>query len=96
MSKFCPMCNEVTNCTDNCNSCLEEERLRSKFQIGDKVYASDWFYGEIVRINGDFADVEFEYGNGGGCLQFRLDELKLEEETKCQNTQNLKPNNKPR
>lgn len=26
MPKFCPMCNQVTNCTDNCNSCLEEER----------------------------------------------------------------------
>lgn len=24
MSKFCPMCNQVTNCTDNCKSCLEE------------------------------------------------------------------------
>ena len=25
MSKFCPLCNEVTNCTDNCKSCMEEE-----------------------------------------------------------------------
>ena len=25
MSKFCPMCNTVTNCTDNCKHCLEEE-----------------------------------------------------------------------
>ena len=25
MSKFCPMCNQVTNCTDNCKHCLEEE-----------------------------------------------------------------------
>ena len=24
MSKFCPMCNQVTNCTDNCKTCLEE------------------------------------------------------------------------
>lgn len=24
MSKFCPMCNQVTNCTDNCKSCLVE------------------------------------------------------------------------
>jgi hypothetical protein len=24
MSKFCPMCGQVTNCTDNCKSCLEE------------------------------------------------------------------------
>ncbi len=26
MSKYCPMCNAVTNCTDNCKRCLEEER----------------------------------------------------------------------
>lgn len=25
MSKFCPICNKTTNCTDNCASCLEEE-----------------------------------------------------------------------
>ena len=25
MSKYCPMCNQITNCTDNCNSCLEED-----------------------------------------------------------------------
>ena len=28
MSKFCPMCNAVTNCTDNCGVCLEEEERR--------------------------------------------------------------------
>lgn len=25
MSKFCPMCNQVTNCTDNCDACMREE-----------------------------------------------------------------------
>ena len=25
MSKFCPLANAVTNCTDNCNACMEEE-----------------------------------------------------------------------
>ena len=29
MSKFCPMCNAVTNCTDNCKSCMEEEQLKN-------------------------------------------------------------------
>lgn len=24
MAKYCPMCNQVTNCTDNCKHCLEE------------------------------------------------------------------------
>lgn len=28
MSKFCPLANQVTNCTDNCNSCMEEEARR--------------------------------------------------------------------
>lgn len=27
MSKFCPLCNTHTNCTDNCNSCMSEEKL---------------------------------------------------------------------
>lgn len=30
MSKFCPLCNTVTNCTDNCKSCLEEEAKASE------------------------------------------------------------------
>ena len=25
MSKYCPMCDAVTNCTDNCTSCMSEE-----------------------------------------------------------------------
>lgn len=25
MSKFCPICNQVTNCTENYNDCIEEE-----------------------------------------------------------------------
>ena len=24
MSKYCPMCDQITNCTDNCKYCLEE------------------------------------------------------------------------
>ena len=27
MSKYCPLADAVTNCTDNCKSCLEEEKL---------------------------------------------------------------------
>lgn len=30
MSKYCPMCNQVTNCTDNCKQCLEEEEKERK------------------------------------------------------------------
>lgn len=25
MSKYCPMCDAVTNCTDNCDACMREE-----------------------------------------------------------------------
>lgn len=25
MSKFCPMCNQTTNCTENCKDCLKED-----------------------------------------------------------------------
>lgn len=46
MSKFCPIADAVTNCTENCKYCLEEQAK--------------------------------------------------EEETKCQNTQNLNPNTKKR
>jgi hypothetical protein len=24
MSKYCPMCKQITNCTENCKECLEE------------------------------------------------------------------------
>lgn len=27
MAKFCPMCGQVTNCTDNCKSCMSEEKM---------------------------------------------------------------------
>lgn len=25
MSKYCPLANDITNCTENCKYCLEEE-----------------------------------------------------------------------
>ena len=50
----------------------------SNFKVGDKVYASDWCYGEIVAIKGDTADVEFTTESGGGCLAFELSDLQLE------------------
>lgn len=38
MSKFCPMCDAVTNCTDNCKSCLEEEQKMNTITIGSNHY----------------------------------------------------------
>ncbi len=33
MAKYCPMCNEVTNCTENCKYCLEEETKENKQNV---------------------------------------------------------------
>lgn len=48
------------------------------FKVGDMVYASDWCYGEIIRIEDNIADVEFETAGGGGTASFELSELKYE------------------
>ena len=43
----------------------------NRFCIGDWVYASDWCFGQIVRINKDnTADVEFETCGGTACFGF--------------------------
>lgn len=36
MAKFCAIAGKVTNCTDNCCECLEEENTR-EIEVGDKV-----------------------------------------------------------
>ena len=52
----------------------------NNFQIGDWVYASDWCYGQIVGIDGDFISVEFDTGSGGGTCSFELEEVELASE----------------
>lgn len=37
MSKFCELAGKVTNCTDDCKRCLEEETNDREIKIGDKV-----------------------------------------------------------
>lgn len=37
MAKFCEIAGQVTDCTDNCKSCLEEEAKTREIEIGDKV-----------------------------------------------------------
>ena len=37
MSKFCELAGKVTNCTDNCKRCLEEETNDREIEVGDKV-----------------------------------------------------------
>lgn len=33
MSKFCPMCGQVTNCTENCKDCIEEEKKENESKM---------------------------------------------------------------
>lgn len=41
MSKYCELAGKVTNCTDNCRECLEEENTR-EIEVGDKIrYIAD-------------------------------------------------------
>ena len=36
MAKYCPMCNQVTNCTDNCKYCIEEEQKEREEKGGEQ------------------------------------------------------------
>ena len=37
MPKFCELAGKITNCTDNCKVCLEEETNNREIEVGDKV-----------------------------------------------------------
>lgn len=37
MAQFCKIAGKVTNCTDNCRECLEEETNDRKIKVGDRV-----------------------------------------------------------
>lgn len=37
MAQYCEIAKTVTNCTDNCKVCLEEETNDREIEIGDKV-----------------------------------------------------------
>ena len=44
MSKFCPIANAVTNCTDNCHFCLQEEEedaVNKAMNNGEKQNANE-------------------------------------------------------
>ena len=53
-----------------------------KFNAGDWVYASDWCYGFITKIEDGFAVVEYETDRGGGNCSFMFEELKKVEAPK--------------
>lgn len=37
MTQYCELAGQVTNCTENCKVCLEEETKTREIEIGDKV-----------------------------------------------------------
>ena len=37
MAQYCKLAGRVTNCTDNCRICLEEETRARDIKVGDKV-----------------------------------------------------------
>ena len=41
MSQYCEIAGQITNCTDNCKSCLEEETETHEIEVGDKVLYID-------------------------------------------------------
>ena len=42
MAQFCKIAGKVTNCTENCKACLEEETKDREIEVGDKVrYIAD-------------------------------------------------------
>ena len=70
MSKFCELAGKVTNCTDDCKRCLEEERNDREIEVGDNVryitensigdkesgyYPPKGTIGVVIRIENDAA-----------------------------------------
>lgn len=37
MARYCEIAGKVTNCTENCKFCLEEETKTREIEVGDKV-----------------------------------------------------------
>lgn len=68
MAQFCKIAGKVTNCTDNCKVCLEEETNDREIEVGDRVryitedtddikelgyYPPKGTTGVVVRIEND-------------------------------------------
>lgn len=55
MSKYCLMCNAVTNCTDNCNSCLKEQEREEEClprTYAEPEYTSEQLENDPIAIEG--------------------------------------------
>lgn len=79
MSKFCELAGKVTNCTDDCKRCLEEETKTRDIEVGDKVryitedsiedkesgyYPPKGTIGIVIGIKGDIAPYLIRWPDG--------------------------------
>ena len=79
MAKYCEIARKVTNCTENCKGCLEEEAKTREIEIGDKVryiakdsmedkesgfYPPKGTIGVVVRIEDDAAPYLIRWPEG--------------------------------
>ena len=79
MAQYCKLAGRVTNCTENCKGCLEEETKTREIEIGDKVryiakdsmedkesgfYPPKGTIGVVVRIENDIAPYLIRWPEG--------------------------------
>ena len=79
MAKYCELAGKVTNCTENCKFCLEEETKTREIEVGDKVryiteddvsakelgfYPPKGTIGVVVRIENDSAPYLIRWPDG--------------------------------
>ena len=79
MPKFCELAGKVTNCTENCKVCLEEEIKTREIEVGDKVryiaedsdeikepgyYPPKGTIGVVIRIEDDAAPYLIRWPEG--------------------------------
>ena len=79
MTKYCELAKTVTNCTENCKACLEEETQTREIEVGDKVryitedvvsakelgfYPPKGTIGVVIRIEDDAAPYLIRWPEG--------------------------------
>ena len=79
MAQYCEIARKVTNCTENCKGCLEDEAKAREIEIGDKVryiakesmedkesgfYPPKGTIGVVVRIENDSAPYLIRWPEG--------------------------------
>lgn len=68
MAQYCEIAGKVTNCTDNCKVCLEEEAKTREIEVGDKVMKNTYeakkeiARQEAIDWQNDVANRNYSYG----------------------------------